>query len=240
MSADAPTSILIVEHDPAIGEALLEQLAADSYRARLARTAEHARVLARGAPPGLVILGDQDALCGALDLLTEIRSDRYPRERPTGGPWPADLPAIVIGSHAQEADLLRAFEAGADDFLARPAPYLELRARLRAVLARTDARRGSPLLRVGPLEIDTDAHTVHLDGRRVQLRRLEYELLIQLARDPGRVLSKQELMLTVWCQRTPRCTRTLDSHACRLRQRLGTDGPERWVVNVRGVGYRLI
>ena len=234
-----PSSILIVEHDPAIGLALAEQLAADGYQARLARTAEHARVLARGAPPRLVILGDQESPRGALDLLAEIRARRCPPDPSAAGPWPAALPAIVVASCAQEPDLLRAFEAGADDFLARPARYLELRARLRAVLARAGERRGSRLLGVGPLEIDTDAHVVRLDGRRVQLRRLEYELLIQLARDPGCVLSKQELMLTVWGQRVPRSTRTLDSHACRLRHKLTTNGPERWVVNVRGVGYRL-
>ncbi len=79
-----------------------------------------------------------------------------------------------------------------------------------------------------------------LHGRPLSLRRLEYELLLHLAREPQRVCAKQELLRAVWGYPTSVCTRTLDSHASRLRRKLRAEGGEPWVVNVRGVGYRLI
>ncbi len=238
-SAGSPL-IFVVEHDLGIGRPLVEQLAADGYTVQLARTTEHARSLARASPPQLLILGEVESPRGALELLLEIRANAGLRRGLAGYPWSTGLPVIVVGSSAQEPDLLRAFEAGADDFLARPAGYLVLRARLRALLARAGGSGRSPaLVRVGSLAIDTTARAVSLHGRRVALRRLEYELLLTLARDPERVFAKHELLRLVWGYRTPGSTRTLDSHASRLRHTLAANGAERWVINVRGVGYRL-
>jgi DNA-binding response OmpR family regulator len=251
--AGGPPAVLVVEHEPDIGVQLVDQLAADGYRARLARTAEHARVVARTHPPAVALLGELELPRAALELLVEIRGGSPTRrgvERTRGGgsptrggvvcTWPADLPVIVIGTQAQELDLLRAFDAGADDFLARPARYLELRARLRALLYRAGDGRDSQRVEVGPLEIDVHAHAVGLHGRPLRLCRLEYELLLHLAREPQRVFAKQELLRAVWGQPTPAGTRTLDSHASRLRRKLRASGDQRWVINVRGVGYRLI
>jgi DNA-binding response OmpR family regulator len=233
------SSILVVEQDLEIGAPLVEQLAADGYPARLARTAEHARSLTRASPPALLILGDLEPPQGTLELLVEVRASGRAQGEPATSPWIAGLPTIVLGARAQEPDLLRAFESGADDFLARPASYLELRARLRALLARAASSPGLTLVRVGALAIDTSSRVVSLHGRHVALRRLEYELLLTLARGPERVFAKHELMRLVWGHRVPGSTRTLDSHASRLRHRLDTTGADRWVINVRGVGYRL-
>jgi DNA-binding response OmpR family regulator len=188
------------------------------------------------SPPRLALLGGLDCPHGALRLLAEIRESIR-----SDGVWEARLPAIVVSSQTQQLDMLRAFEAGADDFLARAAGYLELRARLRAVLRRSEAPAGhGHVLEVGPLTIDSSAHAVSLHGEAVGLCRLEFKLLLHLAGDPQRVHAKDELMHAVWGQRRTGSTRTLDSHASRLRRKLDADGSRRWVVNVWGVGYRLL
>lgn len=228
-------AILVVESDEGVAQALVEQLLADGFRPELARTAEHARMLARRRPPQLAVLGNLDSARGALELLEEIRT---PAD--WSAPWAGEVPVIVLGAHANELDMLRAFDAGADDFLARPAPYLQLRARMRALLRRVEGRAApAHRLAVGALQIDMDGHAVSLYGLPVDLRRLEFELLTHLASDPERVFSKQELLRAVWGYRSSGSTRTVDSHASRLRRKLDVDGSGRWVINVWGVGYRL-
>ncbi len=226
--------ILVIESDADIAGALVEQLLADGYRAELAHTAEHARLLARRCPPRLAVLGDLGSARGALELLEEIRGA-------AGGsaPWVAEMPIVVLGAGADDLDMLRAFETGADDFMARPARYLELRARTRALLRRSQWQLApAHRLEVGPLEIDLAGHAVSLDGLPIDLRRLEFELLVHLAGDPERVFGKQELLRAVWGYRSSGSTRTVDSHASRLRRKLEECGG-RWVINVWGVGYRL-
>jgi DNA-binding response OmpR family regulator len=234
MGADPRAPILVVESDRQLGQVLTEQLIADGFSVELARTAEHARVLARANAPRLALLGALDSPCGALELLREIRH----AER-TGAPWERDLPAIVLGTGRRELDVLRAFEAGADDFVLR-APYLELRARLRAVLRRsTGAPAPRCVIEVDELVIDTEAHAVTLADHHVELRRMEFELLVHLAREPQRVFARAELLRAVWRYRAGGSTRTVDSHASRLRRKLTADGGRRWVISVWGVGYRL-
>jgi DNA-binding response OmpR family regulator len=225
--------ILVVESDRDLGRALAEQLMADGYAVELASNAQHARILARESAPKLALLGDLEQPRGALCLLEEIRGAES-----RGTPWERSLPAIVLGSGAP-LEMLRAFEAGADDFLSKPAAYLELRARLKAILRRAGTAPDPPgVLEVGSLRIDLPTRNVTMQGDSIDLRRMEFELLVALAREPARVFLKEELLRAVWGYRSSGSTRTLDSHASRLRRRLESISG-RWVVNVWGVGYRL-
>lgn len=258
-------AVLLVESDPGRGRELFEQLRADGYRTSLARSHRHARTLAHGHPIDAVVLGTLDTPRGALDLLAEIRHGdsthttsalRHPdparrtpelrrgdtRALPAVLPWDECLPVLVLGDSYEPLDLLRAFEAGADDFLAPwdGHSYLELRARLKALLRRSACPHRARVLRVGAVEVDTSAHQVRVDGAPLALSRLEYELLVQLARDPHHVHSKGELKRAVWGHGSPVGTRTVDSHASRLRRKLEAAGAPGLVVNVWRVGYRLI
>jgi len=231
---DARTApaVLVVGADGGVHDGLVEQLGADGFHAVAARSATHARTLAVAHTPAAVLLGDLEPPRAALALLTEIRD-----QRSSTWAWEPAVAVIVVSRRAEEIDVLRAFELGADDFVALPFRYLELRARLRAQLRRgeRDVRRH---VRAGALEIDRDARVARMAGRRLALSRLEFDLLSTLAAAPERVFSRDELLRSVWGFRSPGVTRTLDSHASRLRRKLDGDG-RRWVANVRGVGYRL-
>jgi len=150
------------------------------------------------------------------------------------------VPVIVLGPpESDTVDRVRALERGCDDFLARPFDYEELLARIRAVLRRTAASEHEVVV-AGPIRADLATRTVTVHGQFVQLAGKEYELLLKLMTDPERVFTKEQLLREVWGFRSLGRTRTLDSHASRLRRKLqeADEGP--FVLNVWGVGYRLL
>lgn len=150
-----------------------------------------------------------------------------------------NVPVIVLGRPDSDAvDRVRAFAGGCDDYLARPFHYEELLARIRAVLRRV----GPPdrdYLEVGELRIDRAARRVLVGEMAVVLAAKEYDLLVKLAGDPTRVFTKEELLREVWGFRSLGRTRTLDSHASRLRRKLSAAGGN-YIRNVWGVGYSLV
>jgi DNA-binding response OmpR family regulator len=225
------STILVVEADPATATFLCDQLAADDYPSAAVSTVEGARQAAAELACQLLLLGDPAEPRGALALLAEVRAGRWPFD-----PW---LPALVLSASAAELEVVRAFRYGADDVVAKPVCYPELRARIAALLRRAAPHRAGQLIRIGALEIDIRARAVRLDGAPVALTNREYALLVHLAADPDRVFTKDELRRALWGTAMLGVSRTLDAHACRLRDKLRRHGDRSWVINVWGVGYAL-
>jgi DNA-binding response OmpR family regulator len=151
-----------------------------------------------------------------------------------------DVPVIVLGRPESDAvDRVRALERGCDDFLVRPFAYEELLARIRAVLRRTTPA-GHEIRYAGPITADLATRSVTVEDVAVSLAGKEYELLLKLMTDAPRVFTKEQLLREVWGFRSLGRTRTLDSHASRLRRKLAAAGAGPVVVNVWGVGYRLL
>ncbi len=231
-----PTSatILIVEDHVTTRRFLADNLSADGYEPLEADTARDGRRLMSSHSPQLAIidlgLPDRDGL----ELLRDVRqSDELL------SPIDRHLPVIVLSGRAGELDRVRGFERGADDYLVKPFSYPELRGRIAAVLRRTCRSPSSNRLQVGPLEVDPLGREVRLAGEPIHLSKKEFALLRTLAEEPTRVFTRDELLRGVWGYLLPGTTRTLDSHASRLRRKL-TRGGSAFVVNVWGVGYRLI
>jgi DNA-binding response OmpR family regulator len=155
--------------------------------------------------------------------------------------WRGEAPVIVLGRvEADAVDRVRAFRRGCDDYVPRPVHYDELVERIRAVLRRVRPPAPERIV-AGPIEVDVATRLVRVAGERVSLSQKEHELLLALAREPSRVFTKRELLRDVWGYRAEARTRTLDSHASRLRRKLRDADPTTpFVENVWAVGYRLL
>jgi len=227
-------TILVVEDHPTTRTFLADNLSADGFEVLEADNIADARHLLENSFPDLAIidLGLPDG--DGLELLERVRdADRI------AGRMDPDLPMLVLSGRVSELDRLRGFSRGCDDYIVKPFSYYELSARVRALLRRTRRRPGTGRMRIGSLELDPLSRQVWLRGKLVALSKKEYALLRALAAEPTRVFTREELLRGVWGFRAMGTTRTLDSHAFRLRQKLNRDG-DRFVVNVWGVGYRLV
>ena len=226
-------SVVVCEDDTTTLELLCDHLVADRYGVLPAPSASDALRLCRYKQPDLMLLDLTLPDASGLDVLEEIRAADGVVSR-----FDPRLPVIVLTGRGGDDDRVRGLEFGADDYLVKPFHYPELRARIGAVLRRRLERRDGPC-RVGELVIDPARRMAWVGQRQLQLANKEFSLLRVLASDPHRVFSKRELLGDVWGYRTPTKTRTLDSHASRLRRKLD---PERgrYVVNCWGVGYRLL
>jgi len=226
-------SVVVCEDDTATLELLCDHLVADRFEALPAPSASDALRLCRYKQPDLMLLDLALPDASGLDVLQEIREADGIASRFDPG-----LPVIVLSGRGAEHDRVRGLEFGADDYLVKPFHYPELRARIGAVLRRRAERRDGPL-RVGELVVDPARRRAWVGQRPVKLSNKEFSLLRVLASDPQRVFSKRELLGEVWGYRTPAKTRTLDSHASRLRRKIDPEHG-RFVVNCWGVGYRLV
>jgi DNA-binding response OmpR family regulator len=226
-------TVVVCEDDQPTLELLCDHLEADRIRALPAPSASDALRLCHYKQPDLLLLDLRLPDASGLDVLREIRAS----EGATGRYDPG-LPVIVLSGRGTDADRVRGFAEGADDYVVKPFHYPEVAARIRSVLRRRDSRRQGPR-RVGEIFIDPSRRQVRINDHPIKLANKEFSLLCALAADPGRVFTKEELLRDVWGFRSMGRTRTLDSHASRLRRKLDPESG-RFVINVWGVGYRLI
>ena len=221
-------ALLLAEPEQTTGSFLERHLTDDGFAVIRAEDADGALELAEQASPDLVLLG------------TELEVCRRLREGEPGRSWNRDVPVIVLGPNQADAvDRVRAFDRGCDDYLPRPFHYEELLARIRAVLRRATPQAGD-LVEAGEIVIDRATRCVSVGRLRLFLPGKEYELLLKLAAEPTRVFTKEELLRDVWDFRALGRTRTLDSHASRLRRKLAGASDTPYVINEWGVGYRLM
>jgi DNA-binding response OmpR family regulator len=226
-------SLVVCEDDAVTLDLLCEHLAADRFGVMPAPSASDALRLCRYNHPDLLLLDLSLPDASGLDVLREIREADGIDSR-----FDPRLPVIVLSGRSADTDKVRGLDSGADDYLTKPFQYGELRARIGAVLRRRLHPQDGPS-RVGDLVIDPLRRKVLVGDREVPLSKKEFALLRMLATDPTRVFAKEELLDAVWAYKGNQKTRTLDSHASRLRRKLD---PERgrFVINCWGIGYRLI
>ncbi len=220
--------LLLVEDEPSIQRGLQEQLAREGYRVEVAGTVARAlQALARR--PDLIVLDRRLPDGDGLDVLRDLRArgDR--------------TAVIVLSARGQPGDRVEGLEGGADDYVGKPFHLRELLARIRAVLARAaDAPGAAAVIRFGDVELDVGARVLRRRGGTVELARMEFELLLYLARQPGRTVTRNELLDRVWGHDRFPTTRTIDYHVLALRKKVEADpAAPRHLVTVHRVGYRF-
>ncbi len=230
----AESTVLVVDDEPRIVEFLSENLRADDFVVLTASTGGEAFELLERARPDVVLL---DVVLP--DMTGHEVCKRMRAADGINDPWNPDLPIIMLSAKAEPTDRVRGLTRGADDYVTKPFHYPELLARIGVAIKRSTRDRDRHVLGVGDLVVNTLSREVTVGGMSVALSAKEFQLLATLAAEPDRVFSKRELLETVWEFRSHGRTRTLDSHASRLRQKLGAHSDREWIVNQWGVGYRL-
>ncbi|MEV2274298.1 response regulator transcription factor [Nocardiopsis sp. NPDC049922] len=216
-------TVLLVEDDVRLADALAGALEGHGYAVEQARTAG----AALAAPPVDIVLLDL-----GLPDMDGVDLCRRLRERPDGG----DAAIIMVTARGDRRERVRGLRSGADDYVVKPLALEELCARMEAVLRRT-TRRGGPVLTAGPVAVDPATRTATCAGVPVDLTRKEFDLLAVLVREAGTVVSREQLLLRVWQTAWQGTRRTLEVHVGTLRSKLGAPG---LIETVRGVGYRLV
>ena len=221
-----PSAVLVAEPEPETREYLGRQLRDDGFDVLGAARRSEALELAESARPDVVLLAE-------LDLCLRLR-----RGEP-GRTWDRNVPVILLAPSSDPVERVRALDRGADDVMGRPFAYEELLARIRALLRRSSVGTADVLV-AGELVVDRRTRRVAVRDVPVTLSAKEFELVARLSSEPHRVFTKEELLREVWGFRALGRTRTLESHASRVRKKLRVAESDRFVVNVWGVGYRLL
>jgi DNA-binding response OmpR family regulator len=223
------TRILLIEDDADIALSLKYNLEREGgFAVALAADGETGFRQAAADPPDLVLL---DLNLPRMDGLEVCRLLRKNQDT-------AQVPVIMLTARVGEAETVAGLDHGADDYVTKPYSVKEVLARVRAVLRRRAPAEENETLREGPIQILPAERRVLVDGREVVLTRKEFDLLLDLVRHRGRVLTREKLLERVWGYDYPGETRTVDVHVRRLRQKLG-EAAERGIETVVGVGYRF-
>jgi DNA-binding response OmpR family regulator len=231
MAAAARARILFVEDEASISDPFSRALAREGFEAIVARTVKEALALAERIEPDLVLLDLNLPDGDGRDVCRELRRR-------------SDMPIVMLTARGTETDRIVGLELGADDYVVKPFSGPELIARIRAVLRRSkrseaDAQPTEPVT-LGELRLDFGSRHATLAGESIELSRKEFDLLAELARNAGRVVSREDLMSRVWDENWFGSTKTLDTHIGWLRRKLGDDtAAPRYLQTVRGVGFRL-
>jgi two-component system response regulator MtrA len=220
------TLVMVVDDDQDLAEMLGIVLTSSGFDVDLVSRGDEVLEVFRNNPPDLVLL---DVMLPGIDGIEVCRLIRQE----------SMVPIVMLSAKGETQDIVRGLEAGADDYMQKPfRDKAELIARVRTRLRRTNADV-SGLLTIGDLVIDVTAHEVHRGPQSIQLTRLEFDLLVALAKDPGRVFTRDALLSEVWGYRHSTDTRLVNVHVQRLRSKVEHD-PEHpeIVMTVRGVGYK--
>lgn len=219
-----PMRVLLVEDDESLGTQVVAGLRSAGYDVEWVTRGDDARK-ADFASFSLVILDLMLPGAHGFDVLKALRTDHH------------HVPVLVLSARHDAADKVRGLELGADDYLTKPFWPEELLARVRARLRRPALADGGHTVALGPLRLDVDGRIVTVDGTRVDLTRVEFDLVAALARRPGTAVSRRWLAEHVLDPTRDGGERTLDVHISRVRKKLGTAG--RLLATVWGIGYRL-
>lgn len=220
-------AVLVVEDEPVVQHALVRALTDLGHKVTAVGTAMDALREATTAEPALVIL---DLKLPDLDGATVLQMLRSV----------SDVPVIVATANGEEATTVKLLDAGADDYIVKPFSAEHFAARVSAVLRRVGLTGADDVLVIGELRLDLAQRTAELGGSPLELTRLQFDLLAYLAKNKGRVVTRQELIESVWKQPFLRGTQTIDVQVSWLRRKLGETAAEpRYLHTVRGVGLRL-
>jgi DNA-binding response OmpR family regulator len=230
MQSESCGSVLVVEDEPTIADVVARYLERAGYGTRVAADGLQAIASVEHHRPDLVVLDVMLPHIDGLEVMRRLREHEA-----------AQIPVILLTARGEEADRVAGLRLGADDYVVKPFSPVELVARVDAVLRRTDA---APLpgavLRIGDITIEPAARRVLVHGEEVQLTQREFDVLLFLARHPGQVFSRDQLMDAVWQYSFYTDTSTVTVHIRRLRMKI-EDDPERprHIQTVWGVGYRF-
>jgi DNA-binding response OmpR family regulator len=221
-------SIVIVEDDEDIADSIRYNLEREGYRLRLAKSGEDALGLILGRLPNLIILDLNLPHMNGFELCRRLRAE----------PSTARVPILMLTARGDEADKVLGLNIGADDYITKPFSMRELMARVNAALRRAEAADDyGKIFDNGLLKIDPSTFSATYLGRELRLTRKEFALLSELARNHGKILTREGLLDRVWGVSYYGDSRTLDVHIRRLRQKMGVP---KAIETITGIGYRLM